>query len=103
MASIVGGGNIFARVQGRLPDDAVRQLKEMDPARQVGLIAPRPLLMLNATKDQLVSKASAEALHKAAGKNAKVVWLETDHFFQGVDKAKVGEDVIRFLEESLKR
>jgi dienelactone hydrolase len=102
MVSIVGGGNVFARGQADLSEKTAQLLSRLDPARAVSRIAPRPVLFINATRDQLVPKASAEALHKAAGKNAKVVWLETDHYFQGMDQAKVGEDVIRFLERALR-
>ena len=41
-------------------------------------------------------------LHKAAGAGSKVVWLETDHYFKGLDRAAVCSTVIDFMEKGLK-
>jgi dienelactone hydrolase len=73
----------------------------IDPVAHVARIAPRPLLLINVTKDQLVPRPFAEALHKAAGKNAKIVWLDSDHYFTGIDRAEVVRSVIRFMEEGM--
>jgi dienelactone hydrolase len=112
MGSMVGGGNFLglagAFANGNKSDAAndngERKEKPIaiDPVQHVGRIAPRPLLMLNVTKDQLVPRPFAEALHKAAGEGSKVVWLETDHYFTGVDRDEMGESVIKFMAESLK-
>jgi fermentation-respiration switch protein FrsA (DUF1100 family) len=67
----------------------------------VARIAPRPLLFINATKDQLIMRPWAESLHKAAGEGPKVVWLETDHYFRGVDREKVCESVIDFMHQGV--
>ncbi len=116
MCSMVGGGN-FLSLAGILgngdktngngstndPKDSKEKPVPIDPVRHVSRIAPRPLLMLNVTKDQLVPRPFAEALHKAAGDGSKIIWLETDHYFTGVDRDEVGETVIKFMEESLHR
>jgi dienelactone hydrolase len=96
MASIVGGSILVPSGGGEL------LYGSLDPAAQVGLIAPRPLLFMNVTKDQLVPRPYAEALHKAAGKGSKIVWFETDHYFHNVDKAKLGDEVIHFLKDGWK-
>src|ERR1051325_794751 len=102
MASLVGGGNFL----GWLPPDTVTPeakaaVEEFDPVYHIQLIAPRPLLLLNVTKDVMVPHFMSESLHKAAGENAKKVWLETDHFFSTVDRAKTAEMVIQFVEDQL--
>jgi dienelactone hydrolase len=104
MASLVGGGNFL----GWLPQDTVTPeakaaVEEFDPVYHVKLIAPRPLLLLNVTKDVMVPHFMSESLHKAAGDGAKKVWLETDHFFSTVDRGKTAEMVIVFVEEQLKK
>ena len=43
----------------------------------------------------------AESLHKAAGAGSKVVWLETDHYFKGLDRGVVCDSVIEFMDRSL--
>ncbi len=93
VVSILGGGGPLGLA------DIVRGKREesVDPVRNVGLIAPRPLLLINATKDQVILRPFARALHRAAGKGAEKVWFETDHFFNGMDRAAAGETVIDFL------
>jgi dienelactone hydrolase len=104
MGSMVGGGN-FLNPPGAAADSASGNKNDkpvsIDPVHHVGQIAPRPLLLLNVTKDQLVPRPFAEALHNAAGEGAKKVWLETDHYFSDVDRHAVGESVIRFLKENM--
>jgi dienelactone hydrolase len=107
MGSMVGGGDFLANAaQSVKPsDDAavknVEKVVSIDPVHHVARIAPRPLLLLNATKDQLVPRPFGEALHNAAGDGAKKVWLETDHYFSGVDRHEVGESVIQFIEQNI--
>jgi dienelactone hydrolase len=104
MGSMIGGGS-FLNLAGAaaIPENSDKNDKpvSIDPASHVGQIAPRPLLLLNVTKDQLVPRQFADALHNAAGPGAKKVWLDTDHYFNGVDRHAVGESVIDFLEEHL--
>jgi dienelactone hydrolase len=50
-----------------------------DPARHVARIAPRPVLFVNATRDERIPRASAEALHAAAREPKQVLWFESGH------------------------
>jgi fermentation-respiration switch protein FrsA (DUF1100 family) len=101
MASIVGGANMLGMMPVEWSPDTRKVAERIDPFYHVAQIAPRPLLLLNATHDQLVPRFFGEQLHKAAGDAAKKVWVDTDHFFQGVDRVKVMESVIEFMQESL--
>jgi dienelactone hydrolase len=102
MASLVGGGNFLGQYS---PDAAAKAAREgsksSDPVFHVARISPRPLLFINVTKDQLIPRPWSEALHKAAGPGAKVVWLETDHYFKGLDRDAVCRSVIEFMERGL--
>lgn len=101
MVSIVGGANMLGTLKVPI-DPGVRLLSErIDPFYHVARIAPRPLLLLNAKRDQLVPRFFGEQLHKAAGEHGKKVWIDTDHFFTGVDRYAVLETVIDFMQESL--
>jgi dienelactone hydrolase len=108
MGSMVGGGN-FLGIAGAINGNKSEEDKDkekpisIDPVRHVGQIAPRPLLLLNVTKDQLVLRPFADALHNAAGDGAKKIWLETDHYFTGVDRHEVGETVIEFILDNLRK
>jgi fermentation-respiration switch protein FrsA (DUF1100 family) len=103
MASIVGGGNFLAAVHGEVPEETREQSRRIDPFYHVSLIAPRPLLLLNVTKDQLVPQFFAESLHKAAGDGPSITkrWVETDHFFTGVDRYAILDQVVAFMEKGL--
>ena len=104
VASIVGGGNFMGPLADKveMSKETVEAAKTFDPVYHVGLLAPRPLLLLNVTKDQLVPRFFADALHKAAGDGAKKMWVETDHFFQGVDRYAILEDVIAFMLDNMR-
>ena len=104
MASIIGGGNFLGPLRVELADETIEAARRIDPIHHVALIAPRPLLPLNATRDQLVPRFFAESLHTAAGDAASVTkrWLDTDHFFRGVDRQAVLDEVVDFMEQSLR-
>jgi dienelactone hydrolase len=52
---------------------------ESDPLRHVGRIAPRPLLLIGATRDQTVPRSATEALFAAAGEPRQLLWFEASH------------------------
>jgi dienelactone hydrolase len=101
MASIVGGANFLGMLPIDWDPDVIEIAKRVDPFYHVALIAPRPLLLLNVTHDQLVPRFFGEQLHKAAPEEAKKVRIDTDHFFRGVDRVKVLDQVIDFMEDGL--
>ena len=103
MASIVGGGNFMGTIADKvqMPPEVVEAARSFDPVYHVARFAPRPLLLLNVTQDQLVPRYFSEALHKAAGAGAVKKWVETDHFFQGVDRYAILEEVITFMKDHL--
>jgi dienelactone hydrolase len=102
MGSMVGGGNFVGIYTEELAEKIAKEgSKSSDPVCHVARIAPRPLLFINVTKDQLIMKSWAESLHKAAGAGSKVVWLETDHYFKGIDRAAACASVIDFMDEKM--
>jgi dienelactone hydrolase len=102
VGSMVGGGNFLGGFNETVAEKVAKEgSKSSDPVYHIARIAPRPILFINVTKDQLILKAWAESLHKAAGTNGKVVWMETDHYFKGVDKAEIGTTLGKFLEEKM--
>lgn len=104
VGSMVGGGNFLGLYTAKAIEKAVNEgSKSSDPVVHVARIAPRPLLFINVTKDQLILRMWAESLHKAAGPGAKVVWLETDHYFNGLDRAAICASVIDFMDKELAR
>jgi cephalosporin-C deacetylase-like acetyl esterase len=57
----------------------VEALAPLDPLLWVGHISPRPLLMINGEKDQVVPVESNKALHAAAKEPKKIVWFPGGH------------------------
>jgi len=102
VGSMVGGGNFLGLYTKKDAEKALLEVPSAgDPVYHVARIAPRPLLFVNVTKDQLILKSWAESLHREAGPNAKVVWHDTDHYFKTVDRAAVCESVIDFIAAKL--
>lgn len=56
-----------------------RYFRQLEPARHVGSISPRPLLLINALYDELVPPRSAERLAGAAGEPMRHIWLPHEH------------------------
>ena len=52
---------------------------EVDPAVHIHAIAPRPLLFVNATRDQTIPRASTEALYAAAADPKEIHWFDCGH------------------------
>lgn len=50
-----------------------------DPLQFVGRIAPRPILFVNALRDERIPRDRAEALHAAAGDPSEVAWFDCTH------------------------
>lgn len=51
----------------------------LDPVAHIGGFAPRPLLFVNATRDERISRRAAEALHAAARDPKRVLWFDAGH------------------------
>jgi dienelactone hydrolase len=49
------------------------------PERWVAAVAPRPLVMLNATEDEKIPRRSVDLLYDAAGEPKELVWLPGAH------------------------
>jgi uncharacterized protein len=62
-------------------------LKPIEPTRHIGQISPRPVLMQNALRDEVIPRACAEALHNAANDPKKIIWYDVEH--EGSGKANV--------------
>jgi len=52
----------------------------LDPGRHIARFAGRPLLLVNATRDERVPRTAAEALHAAAAEPKQVLWFDCGHY-----------------------
>jgi dienelactone hydrolase len=103
VASLVGGGNFAGLIPGGAPKDLIEKTRAFDPYYHIAYIAPRPLLLVNVTRDQLVPRLLSESLQKAAPAYAKKVWLNADHFFNGVDRQAEAGSVLDWVIQNLNR
>lgn len=52
---------------------------ELDPVGHIARFSPRPLLFVNASRDEVIPRSATEALFAAAGEPKQIVWFDTDH------------------------
>ncbi len=96
----IGGGSLAGYLA--LPAKAGEKPSiSLDPADHIARYAPRPLLLINSTKDQLVLPPLARVLHAAAGTGSEIKWYETDHFFNGIDRDAVLQSVADYMKAKL--
>jgi fermentation-respiration switch protein FrsA (DUF1100 family) len=70
-------------VRSVLAATAAHYFRELDPARHVGAISPRPMLLVNGMYDTLVPRESAQRLADAARPPLRHIWLPHDHLMPG--------------------
>ncbi|MCH8289498.1 acetylxylan esterase [Candidatus Poribacteria bacterium] len=77
--ALAGGGMHLAfKLKAFAPETRIF-LSIIDPINFVEKIAPRPLLMLNAENDEVVSPLTSRNLYRKAGHPKKIVWYPTKH------------------------
>ena len=77
---------------------------QVEPLRDIGRIAPRPVLIIHGLKDSLVNPEDAKLLYAAANE-PKELWLDANADHCGIyfeDRQKYIERVIGFLDRNLK-
>jgi len=73
----------------------------LDPVNFVGHIAPRPVLMINGTQDEVIPRPCAEALHQAAQEPKEAVWLEANHLLFP-QQVEAGQKMVSWLDAHLR-
>jgi dienelactone hydrolase len=83
LALPAGGTVAYAKAQGLYkPENAARIERNAaltDPVHFVGAFAPRPLLVLAASRDELIPRSATEALYAAAGEPKQIRWYNSGH------------------------
>lgn len=77
---------------------------QVEPLRDIGRIAPRPILIIHGSKDSLVNPEDAKLLYAAANK-PKELWFDANADHCGIyfeDRQAYIERVIGFLDSNLK-
>ncbi|GAC1405565.1 MAG: alpha/beta hydrolase [Ktedonobacteraceae bacterium] len=79
-------------------------LNQVEPLRDIGRIAPRPVLIIHGLKDTMVNPEDAKLLY-AAAHEPKELWLDSNAEHCGIyfeDRAAYVERVIGFLDRYLR-
>ena len=84
MLAVPGGGFVdWAKKTGLWKTESAAAVEEnaavVDPIFFIGSFAPRPLLILSATKDELIPKFASEAIFNAAKEPKQIIWYESGH------------------------
>jgi len=100
---VVGGGGLESALSKRfgvVPGEGIKEaLAVMEPDNYVGMISPRPLLMLNGKKDKTISPEAAQSLFDAAGEPKRIIWYDAGH--TDLPPAQVMGESLRFFSENL--
>lgn len=68
-----------AWLRGAAARVAMRSFAEFEPARFVGAIAPRPVVMINGVDDPQIPLAAVRSLYQALRPPKEQIWLRTGH------------------------
>ena len=92
VALVYGGANLGAlfeaNLRRRVPSGWLRRglasgaaalLSPLEPARTVGRISPRPLLLVGSRDDERIPRVSVEALVRSAREPKTLVWFDSRH------------------------
>ena len=80
---VVGGGSFLQMYPAAKNPEAraraERIAQTIDPVHHIALFSPRPLLMVNATRDELIPRRCAEDLYEAARPPKEILWYDAPH------------------------
>jgi dipeptidyl aminopeptidase/acylaminoacyl peptidase len=80
----------------------VAALEPLDPAKWVGKVAPRPVLMVHGDFDDAVPPASAQALYDAALDPKSMLWYSGGHGPGAAESGRIGFTLVGWLDQHLK-
>lgn len=78
---IVGGADYQKKMRSMIYVMGIpaSEFELVEPKNYVGMISPRPLLLINALRDGLIPREAALALFEAAEEPKKQVWMDSEH------------------------
>jgi fermentation-respiration switch protein FrsA (DUF1100 family) len=77
--ALAGGGLNFIFKFDALDSEILTYTSIIDPINFVEMISPRPLLMLNAEKDEVIPPMTTKLLYQKADEPKKIIWYPTKH------------------------
>lgn len=84
----LAGGNLSLMFGlDALSDETQEFFSIIDPINFVELIAPRPLLMINAENDEVIDPLTSKMLYQAADEPKEIIWYPSRHRDLPIEKA----------------
>jgi uncharacterized protein len=97
--ALAGGGLHLAFKLKAFSEETKIYFSIIDPINFVEKISPRPLLMLNASNDEVVPPITSKLMYKKAGEPKEIIWYPTKH--REVPQDKVYPEAIRWFKKHL--
>lgn len=98
--ALAGAGISILFADGVIPDPADEFLYYIEPLNFVEKISPRPLLMINARKDEIVPPAASELLYDRAKQPKKIIWYDTTH--RRIPQEEAFGEAVKWYDEHLR-
>ncbi len=84
---VLGGGGMHLMFgTDALSDETRDYLSMIEPLNFVQMIAPRPLLMINAENDDVIPPMMSKLMFKTAKEPKKIIWFNAKHHTIPIDK-----------------
>jgi cephalosporin-C deacetylase-like acetyl esterase len=97
---VLGGGAMHLMFgTDALSDDTRDYLSMIEPLNFVRMISPRPLLMINASNDDVIPPMMSKLMFKTAKEPKKIIWFDAKHHTIPIDKTY--ESAINWFKEYL--
>lgn len=77
--AVAGGGFGSMARFAKITPEMKQMAKIVEPLNFVADIAPRPILMINATKDEYIPKIATDLLYAKARQPKSIVWMDSKH------------------------
>lgn len=73
------GGDPVRRYAGMVPGAMRSEVEAISPSNYIGHISPRPVFLINGTRDTIMPEADARLLQNAAREPKRILWADAGH------------------------
>jgi cephalosporin-C deacetylase-like acetyl esterase len=98
--ALAGGGISLLLAPETIGPDNKETRRAIEPLNFIEAISPRPLLMLNASRDDVVPPPASKALYAKAREPKQIIWYDTKH--RDVPTGEAFAEGVRWFDQHLK-
>lgn len=96
--ALAGGGLRWIFGKDAFSERVGAMLAPIEPLNFIGKISPRPVLFLNASRDEVIPRPTSLLLHRTAGEPKKVIWYDAPHHMPPVPAFR---DCVKWFREKM--